>query len=143
MKLKYEFVQVTTDRARQVVKRVLQDEYDFAYAPLMPGEQRLFRETFPEVPAERMPLDVLLFKYVPTGEDAMEQTAVLDIKAGIVHLDVMGWDSKLWEWKPERQVGLVFDRRAVDRAVHGQGGHAGGVSHYRPAGSVRRGGQGV
>ena len=110
MKLKYEFVRVTTDRARQVVKRVLQEEYDFAYAPLMPGEQRLFRETFPEVPAERMPLDVLLFKYVPTGEDAMESTAVLDINAGIVHLDVMGWDSQLWEWKACQEEGKARGR---------------------------------
>ena len=73
MKLKYEFVQVTTDRARQVVKRVLQDEYDFAYAPLVPGEQRLFRETFPEVSPAQLPLGVLLFKYVGAEDVAMEQ----------------------------------------------------------------------
>ena len=99
MKLKYEFVWVTNDLTRRGVKQWLQEEYDFAYAPLMPGEKRLFRETFPEVDSARLPLKVLLFKYLPTGEDAMESTAVLDINAGIVHLDVMGWDSQLWEWK--------------------------------------------
>ena len=99
MQLKYEFVNVTNDLARRGVLQLLQEDYDFAYSPWMPGKQRLFRTTFPAIAPDRLPLLMLLFKYVATGTDAMEHTAVLDINAGIVHLDVMGWDSQLWEWK--------------------------------------------
>ena len=44
MHLKYEFVQVANDLTCHGVRQLLQEEYDFAYAPLMPGGQRLFRE---------------------------------------------------------------------------------------------------
>ena len=62
----------------------------------MPGGKRLFREDFSKIDPARLPLEVLLFKYVATEEDgSMGLTAALDISAGIVHLDVMGWDSRL------------------------------------------------
>jgi hypothetical protein len=106
MQLKYELVCVTCDLTRRGVTQLLQEEYDFAYAPLMPGGKRLFREHFPKVGPARLPLEVLLFKYVATEEDgSMGPTAALDITAGIVHLDVMGWDSRLWEWKACQEEG--------------------------------------
>ena len=68
MQLRYEFVCVTNDLTRRGVEHLLQEEYDFAYALLMPGGKRLFREDFPKVDPVRLPLEVLLFRYEATEE---------------------------------------------------------------------------
>lgn len=101
MHLKYEFVVVTNESCLQDIRLMLREKYDFVYAPFLLGEQKLFRDSLPDVEGYYLPMKVLLFKYVADDEDDyFEHVAVQDINSGLEYLGIMGWDSiMIWEWR--------------------------------------------
>ena len=100
MHLKYEFVVITNEQCLRGVQARLQSEYEFAYSPFIPGEQKLFRDV-PDLVGYDLPAKVLLFKYVPEDpdDDYRDSIAAQDIVSGLEYLGVMGWDTSLWEWQ--------------------------------------------
>lgn len=129
MHLKYEFVVVTHEFCLRDIRLMLREEYDFVYTPFIPGEQKLFRDSLPELEGYHLPLKALLFKYVADAEDGyFEHVAAQDINSGLEYLGIMGWDTFLiWEWRTceeeAREKGRIdiayrYDGDGDDQHIH-------------------------
>jgi hypothetical protein len=100
MYLKYKFVIVGDTAQLQEANKLLQEDFDFAYSPFIPGAQKLFKGSLNFTLIGHSTMRVLLFKYVQEGNsDCTEYNAACDINSGLEYFGIMEMDGKpIWEW---------------------------------------------